>query len=197
MALTFFCYEGLSKGYNVLNEFMFQYHMRFCFTQWSATRFYGSLSVYRRPLPSAKIAPLEAQLKIACRRFLLFYEMIRKEKRPIHILPASYRLTVGGFVLVQALFKSQTLLFVSDSSFFSLSYLYSVTVFEKFLNVFSCLKQNNSEKILRNSESLIAMTHDGNCCATLLFCNALVCNALVLRFYYLFLRPSMDWRQRI
>ena len=31
----------------------------------------------------------------------LFYTMIRKEKRPIHI-PASYRLTVWGFVLVYA-----------------------------------------------------------------------------------------------
>ena len=66
-------------------------------------------------------------------------------------------------MLVEALFKSQTLLFVSASSLFSLSYLYRVTVFEKFLNVFSCLKQNNGEKILRNSESFIAMTHDGNC----------------------------------
>ena len=28
------------------NEFMFQSHMRFYVTQWSATRFCGSLSVY-------------------------------------------------------------------------------------------------------------------------------------------------------
>ena len=42
---THFLYESLSKGYNVLNEFMIQSHMRFCVTQWSATRFYGSLSV--------------------------------------------------------------------------------------------------------------------------------------------------------
>ena len=40
----FFGYESLSKGYNVLNEFMFQSHLRFCRMQWSATRFYGSLS---------------------------------------------------------------------------------------------------------------------------------------------------------
>ena len=40
----FFC-ESLSKGYNGLNEFMIQSHMRFYATQWSATRFYGSLSV--------------------------------------------------------------------------------------------------------------------------------------------------------
>ena len=43
---------------NVLQkEFLFQSHMRFYVTQWSATRFYGSLSVYSRPLPSEKISP--------------------------------------------------------------------------------------------------------------------------------------------
>ena len=41
----FLGYESLSKGYNVLNEFMFQSHMRFCSMQWLPTRFYGSLSV--------------------------------------------------------------------------------------------------------------------------------------------------------
>ena len=51
--------------------------------QWLPTRFYGSLSVYSRPLPSEKIAPFAAQLKIAFRRFLLninfpsiFYELL-------------------------------------------------------------------------------------------------------------------------
>ena len=53
----FLGYESLSKGYNVLNEFMFQSLMRFCCMQWLPTRFYGSLSVYSRPLPSEKIAP--------------------------------------------------------------------------------------------------------------------------------------------
>ena len=72
-------------------------------------------------------------------------------------------------MLVWAMFKSQTLLFAAASSLFSLSYLYRVIVFEKFLNVFSCLKQNNDEKILRNSEFLIAMTHDGNCSEDLLY----------------------------
>ena len=57
MVLFFFGYESLSKGYNVLNEFMFQSHMRFCLMQWSVTRFYGSLSVYSGPLPSEKIVP--------------------------------------------------------------------------------------------------------------------------------------------
>ena len=71
MVLFFSGYESLSKGYNVLNEFMFQSHMRFCRIQWLPTRFYGSLSVYSRPLHSEKIAPFAAQLKIAFRRFLL------------------------------------------------------------------------------------------------------------------------------
>ena len=50
---------------------MIQSRMRLYVTQWSATRFYGSLSVYSRPLPSEKSSPLAAQLKIAFRRFLL------------------------------------------------------------------------------------------------------------------------------
>ena len=50
--------------------------------------------------------------------------MIRKEKRPIHV-PASYRLAVREFVLVLAFFKSETLLFISASSF-SLTFLYPV-----------------------------------------------------------------------
>ena len=66
----FLGYASLSKGYNVLNEFMFHSHMRFCRMQWLATRFYGSLSVYSRRVPSEKIAPFAAQLKIAFRRFL-------------------------------------------------------------------------------------------------------------------------------
>ena len=57
----FFWYESFSKGYNVLNEFRFQSHMRFCLTQLSATRFYGSPSVYSRPLPSEKKSPFAAQ----------------------------------------------------------------------------------------------------------------------------------------
>ena len=42
-----------------------------CCMQWLPRRFYGSLSVYSRPLPSEKIAPLQPQWKIAFRRFLL------------------------------------------------------------------------------------------------------------------------------
>ena len=73
MVLFFFGYESLSKGCNVLNEFMFQSRMRFCLTQWLAKRFYGRLSVSdSRPLPSEKKknSPFAAQLKIAFRRFL-------------------------------------------------------------------------------------------------------------------------------
>ena len=36
--------------------------------------------------------------------------------------------------------------------------------FEKVLDVFSFSKQNIGENILQSSESLVAMTHDGNCC---------------------------------
>ena len=57
MVHIFVCYESLSKGYNVPHESMFQSHMRFCLSQWSATRFCGSLSVYNHTLPSEKIAP--------------------------------------------------------------------------------------------------------------------------------------------
>ena len=37
--------------------------MRFCRMQWLPTWFYGSLSVYSRPLPSEKIAPLQPSKK--------------------------------------------------------------------------------------------------------------------------------------
>ena len=51
--------------------------------QWLPTRFYGSLSV--RPLPSEKIAPFAAQLKIAFRRFLfnLLYDAIVRKKNDL------------------------------------------------------------------------------------------------------------------
>ena len=59
------------RAWHRLNEFMFQSHMRFCRMQWLPTRFYGSLKVYSRPLPSKKKnSPFAAQLKIAFRRFL-------------------------------------------------------------------------------------------------------------------------------
>ena len=36
---------------------MFHSHMRFYVTQWSGTRFYGSLIVCNRPLPLKKVTP--------------------------------------------------------------------------------------------------------------------------------------------
>ena len=46
--------------------------------------------------------------------------------------------------------------------------------FEKFFNVFSCSKRNNCENILQNSESLVAMTHDGNYCEDFCFSFSIV-----------------------
>ena len=47
--------ENYPPPHNFSNgpSLMFQSHMRFCLMQWSATRFYGSLTVYSRPLPEA------------------------------------------------------------------------------------------------------------------------------------------------
>ena len=74
MVLFFFGYESLSKGYNVLNEFTFQSHMRFCLHAMVGDKaLYSSLSVYSRPLPSEKNSPLAAQIKIASWRFLVTY----------------------------------------------------------------------------------------------------------------------------
>ena len=60
-ALTYkwypFFLQKSSKRVQRSNEFMFHSHMRFYVTQWSATTFNGSLSVYSHPLPSEKIAP--------------------------------------------------------------------------------------------------------------------------------------------
>ena len=120
----------------------------------------------------------------------LFYTMIRKEKRPIHI-PALYRLTVRGLALVQAFFKSQTLLFVSA---FSLFFLYiSRTQFpRKFFNVFSYSTQSNSENILRKRKSLVAMTHDAKSEDFLRFRRSkVVKNSFCLHFsIFLFLNSS-------
>ena len=61
MVLFFLVMKVFQKG---------QSHMRFCRMQWLLTRFYGSLSVYSRLLPSEKNSPFAAQLKIAFRWFL-------------------------------------------------------------------------------------------------------------------------------
>ena len=54
---------------------------------------------------------------------------------------------------------SQTLLFVSASSFFVILIAYSFL--EKFFKVFSC--STHGENILQNGDSLIAMKQDGSC----------------------------------
>ena len=56
--------------------------------------------------------------------------------------------------------KSQTLLFGSSTSFFFI--LLVKSFLEKFFNVFT------GKNILQNSESLVVMTHDGNCCEVFL-----------------------------
>ena len=79
----------------------------------------------------------------------LFYTVIRIL---IHMsLPASYCLTVRGFVIVWA--------FLSPKCYFRSRLLFFIYMFfEKFFNVLLCSKQNNGENILQNSESLVAMT---------------------------------------
>ena len=54
--------------------------------------------------------------------------------------------------------------------FFFILLVCSTSFLEKFFNTFSCSKQNinDGENILQNSESLVAMTHDGNCCENFL-----------------------------
>ena len=58
----------------------------------------------------------------------------------------------------------------SKRCFSSLIFLFSLpnSFFETFFNVFTCSKKNNGVNILQNSESLVAMTHDGNYCEVFL-----------------------------
>ena len=58
----------------------------------------------------------------------------------------------------------------SKRYFSSLIFLFSLpnSFFETFFNVFTCSKKNNGVNILQNSESLVAMTHDGNYCEVFL-----------------------------
>ena len=88
------------------------------------------------------------------------FKQRREKKNDIHIL-ASYCLTVLGFELVQAFFNNAT--FRLGFFFYFLSYFY--TVFPKsFFNTFTRSNQINRENISQICESLIAMTHGGNCC---------------------------------
>ena len=58
----------------------------------------------------------------------------------------------------------------SKRYFSSLIFLFSLpnSFFETFFNVFTCSKKNNGVNILQNSESLVAITHDGNYCEVFL-----------------------------
>ena len=88
----------------------------------------------------------------------LFYT-VKREEKTTHIL-ALYLLTVQGFVLSlvpNAIFCLDLLLLFF---FILLVYIFS----KKFFNVSTFSKQNNRKNILQNCESLVAMTHDGNCC---------------------------------
>ena len=64
--------------------------------------------------------------------------------------------SLGIFLSPKCYFSSLLLLF------FFILLVYSF--FATFFNFFSCSKQNNGENILQNSESLVTMTHNGNCC---------------------------------
>ena len=93
---------------------------------------------------------------------ICFIKRLGKEKIPIHI-PATYRLSVRGFVLVQAFFKSQALRLVSAFSF-----VFYLTCVQFLRNVFQSFfgggtKQNNGETFYKTA-SLSFVTHDGNCC---------------------------------
>ena len=60
------------------------------------------------------------------------------------------------FLIPKRYFLSRLLLF------YFILLLYSFC--EKFFIAFSCSKQNNSENTLQNSESLVVMMHNSNCC---------------------------------
>ena len=66
---------------------MFQSHMRFYVTQWSVTRFYGSLSVYSRPLPSEKISPHGSPIEVGLvlRRLCPAHEVKAKKSKSFQI----------------------------------------------------------------------------------------------------------------
>ena len=87
----------------------------------------------------------------------LFCTMIRKVWRPTNT-PASYRLTVRGFVLVYAFLKSQALFYVTASF---LLYVKLQKVSSKRFSTLSPAQNRIMAKHL--SEPLIARTHDGNC----------------------------------
>ena len=81
-------------------------------------------------------------------------------------------------------FLSPKCFFLSRFFFSSLSWLYSWSFFETFFNFFTRSRQNDGENILQNSEPLVAMTHDCNCCEDFLQFrhSQVVKNSFCLRF---------------
>ena len=84
--------------------------------------------------------------------------------------------------------------------FFCFSLFYFLQFLRIVFNVYSCSKQdiNDDENIVKNIESLVAMTHDGNCCENFLqfrrsqvvksslclrFSIFLLCRQVLLRFF--------------
>ena len=103
--------------------------------------------------------------------FVLYKDSEKKKDRYTN-LPLTAWLAVRGFVLVQAFFKSQTLLFFSASSFV----LY-LTCVQFLRNVFQCRVlffflhklSRIMAKTFCKTASLSFMTHDGNFCEDFLW----------------------------
>ena len=108
----------------------------------------------------------------------VLYRMLQTVLRPIRIVPALYWWLFMDLLLgPKCYFLSALLLF------FLILLVHSF--FEKFFNVFTCSKHKNVENVLKNSESLLVMTHNGNCCEDfLLFRHSqVVKNSFCLHFF--------------
>ena len=75
---SFLLLRKSSKKVQCSNEFVFHSHMRFCVTQWSATRFRGSLSLYSCPLPSEEIVVLNREYSSTMLSLLCFLDFFFK-----------------------------------------------------------------------------------------------------------------------
>ena len=92
--------------------------------------------------------------------------MVRKEKDRYMYLPRTSWL-FGGLCYFRHFFSPKHY-YWSLLLLFSLSYLYTVSS-KSFPTSFLAQSEiNNGENILQNSESLVAITHDGNCCEDIL-----------------------------
>ena len=110
----------------------------------------------------------------------LFYTMNRNEKWQTCLVLLDYSTicaSLGVFQITNAIFRLYFL-------FSSLSFLYTVlrNVFQRL----HLLKEEYSEKILQNCESLVAMTHDGNCCED-------SCSLGILKLSRTFLSPFLHF----